>query len=132
MTRISTMVKVLAVLALAQAVFGVLRALGWFQIGSDLLSRGLLMVPLIGVLAYARGFLVAAIALLYVIFAWGIFRGKTWAWPLGVAVAIVNFLVVLSALAQGESIAQGMFWLIVPVVIVGCLFSTSGRRVCES
>jgi hypothetical protein len=132
MAKISTMVKVLAVLAVAQAVFGVLRAFGWFRIGSDLLSRGLLMVPLIGVLAYARGFLVAAIALLYVIFAWGIFRGKTWAWSLGVAVAIVNLLIVVSALAQGESIAQGVFWLIVPVVIIGSLLSTSGRHVCES
>jgi hypothetical protein len=126
------MVKVLAVLAIAQAVFGVLRAFGWFQIGSDLLGRGLLLIPLVGVLAYARGFLVASIALLYVIFAWGVFRRKSWAWSLGVAVAIVNFLVVLSALAQGESLAQGMFWLIVPVVIVGYLFSTSGRHVFES
>jgi hypothetical protein len=132
MPKISTMVKVLAVLALVQAVFAVLRAFGWFQVGSDLLGRGFLMVPLIGVLAYARGFLVASIALLYVIFAWGIFRRKSWAWSLGVAVAIVNFLVVVSAVAQGESIAQGVFWLIVPVVIVGSLLSTSGRHVFES
>ena len=94
MAKISTSVTVIAALALAQAVFGVLRAFGWFEIGSDLLGRGLLILPLIGVVAYARGFLVAGIALLYVLFAFGVFVRKSWAWSLGVTVAIVNLDVV--------------------------------------
>ena len=126
MRKTSIGVTVVAVLALAQALFGVLRASGWFQMGSDLLSRGLLIVPLIGVMAYTRGFLVAVIAALYVVFAFGVFLRKSWAWSLGVAVAIVNLLLVLSALIQGESIAQGVLWLIVPIVIVWYLFSYRG------
>ena len=47
---------VIALLALAQAAFGVLRALGWFHTGSDLMGRGLLLLPLIGVVAYATIF----------------------------------------------------------------------------
>jgi len=49
---------VIALLALAQAAFGVLRALGWFHIGSDLMGRGLLLLPMIGLVAYARGALI--------------------------------------------------------------------------
>jgi hypothetical protein len=132
MPKISTSVTVIAVLAIAQAVFGVLRALGWFEIGSDLLSRGLLILPIIGVVAYARGFLVAGIALLYVVFAIGMFARKSWAWSLGVTVAVVNLLLVLSALMQGESLVQGLFWLIVPLVIVWYLLSATGREVFKS
>jgi hypothetical protein len=64
-----------AALALAQAVLGVLRALEWFRPGSDLMGRGILLLPATGVLAYARGTLVAVIALLYLVFAVGIFKG---------------------------------------------------------
>ena len=77
-------------LALAQAVFGVLWALDWFEIGSDLLGRGLLVLPLIGTLAYTRGFLIAGIALLYVVFAIGVLSRKGWARSPGVTVAVVN------------------------------------------
>lgn len=132
MAKISTSVTVIAALALAQAVFGVLRAFGWFEIGSDLLGRGLLILPLIGVVAYARGFLVAGIALLYVLFAFGVFVRKSWAWSLGVTVAIVNLLLVLSALLQGASLTQGVLWLIVPLVIVWYLLSAAGRQVLDS
>jgi hypothetical protein len=132
MAKTSTTVTVIAVLAIAQALFGALRALGWFEIGSDFLGRGLLILPLIGLAAYARGVLVAGIALLYVVFALGAFARKGWAWSLGVAVAVVNLLLVLSAVMQGESLAQGVLWLIVPLVIVWYLFSAAGRQVFKS
>jgi hypothetical protein len=128
MARTSTSGTVIAVLALAQGVLGVLRAFGWFKVGSDLLGQGLLLLPLVGVLAYARGFLVAGIALLYVVFAVGAFARKSWAWSLGMAVAIVNLLLVGSALLQGASLGQAVLWLIVPVVIVWYLLSAAGRQ----
>ncbi len=132
MPKISTSVTVIAVLAIAQAVFGVLRALGWFQIGSDFLGRGLLVLPLMGLAAYARGFLVAGIALLYVAFAFGAYARKGWAWSLGVTVAIINLLLVLSVILQGESLVRGVAWLIVPLVIVWYLFSAAGREVLKA
>jgi hypothetical protein len=132
MPKISMGLTVIAALAVAQAVFGVLRALNWFQIGSDFLGRGLLLLPLIGVLAYARGFLVVFIALLYIVFAVGLFTYKSWAPTLGMIVAVVNVLLVLSVVIQGESLARGMFWLIVPSVILWYLLSAAGRQVAKS
>jgi hypothetical protein len=132
MPKISTGVKVLATLAIAQAIFGVLRAFNWFQIGSDFLGQGLLILPAIGVLAYARGFLVISIALLYVLFAVGLLTEKSWAPSLGMMVALVNVLLVLSVVIQGESLAQGVLWLIVPSVIVVYLLSAGRKEAAKS
>ncbi len=132
MPKTSTGVTVIAVLAIVQAVLGVLRALGWFQMGSDLLSRGLLVLPVIGLMAYARGLTVAIVAVLYVGFALGAFVRKSWAWSLGMTVAIINSLLVLSAVTQGASLVQGVLWLIVPVVIFWYLLSGGGREAFES
>ena len=76
---------VIAILAAAQAFFGVLRAFDWFHIGSDLLGQGLLFLPLVGIIAYGRGLLVIAIGSLYLLFAWGLFMDRGWAWSLGMA-----------------------------------------------
>ena len=121
----------IAALALAQGVFGVLRAFNWFQIGSDFLGQGLLLLPMMGVLAYAWGFLVISIALLYVVFAVGLFTEKSWAFSLGMMVALINVLLVLSVVIQGESLARGVLWLIVPLVIVGYLLSPAGREAAK-
>jgi hypothetical protein len=118
---------VIAFLALAQAAFGVLRALGWFHTGSDLMGRGLLLLPLIGVVAYARGVLIAGIALLYIFFAWGLFKGRPWARAVGFIAAAVHVLLVLSVLIQGELISQARLWLIVPVTVVGYLLASARK-----
>jgi hypothetical protein len=52
--RISVGLIVVAVLALGQGVFGVLRALHWVEIGSDLIQRGVLLLPIIGAVAFVR------------------------------------------------------------------------------
>jgi hypothetical protein len=109
---------VIASLALVQAALGVLRALGWFHTGSDLLGQGLLLLPLIGLLAYARGALIAGIALLYVFFAWGVFNHRPWARTVGFIAAGVNVLLVLSVLIQGELLTQALLWLVVPAAVV--------------
>jgi hypothetical protein len=56
-----------------------LRAKQWFQVGIDLLSEGLLFIPLMGLVAIGSRGLVAGIGLLYVLFAIGAFAGKNWA-----------------------------------------------------
>lgn len=132
MSKKSTIMTVIAILAVAQAVFGVLRAFDWFHIGSDLMGQGLLLIPLIGVIAYGRGLLVIAIGLLYLLFAWGIFMFRGWAWSLGMVVAIINILLVLSVLVQGESILIALFGLIVPSIIVWYLLSPAGREVFKT
>lgn len=131
MPKMSTGVEVIAALALAQAVLGVLRAFNWFRIGSDFLGQGLLLFPVLGVLAYAWGFLVISIALLYIVFAVALFTDKSWAPSLGMTVALVNVLLVLSVVIQGESLARGLFWLIVPSVIIAYLLSAARRQAAK-
>lgn len=99
---------VVAMLALAQSVFGILRALNWLKVGSNLLGQGLFLLPLIGMVAYARGFVVALIAFLYAAFAWGIFTRRGWACSLGIAVSVVNLLLVLKCLDPGGSGVEGV------------------------
>ena len=65
MKRRSPMLIFIAVLALVQGVLGVFRAFEWFNVGADLLGQGLLILPLVGVVAFARGGLVIVLAMLY-------------------------------------------------------------------
>jgi len=111
----------IAVLALVQSALGVLRALHWFNFGSDLMGQGILLFPLMGAVAYLRGVLVAVLALLYVLFAWGFVLHRSWARWLGVVAAVVNLLLVVSVIAQGEAVTQAIPWLIVPVILISYL-----------
>ena len=128
MPKRSLSVTVIAVLALAQAVFGVLRAFNWFQIGSDLMGQGLLLLPIIGMLAFARGVVVIVIALLYVLFACGAFMGRGWARWLGIVVAAVTLLLVVSVVIQGEMLSRALLWSIAPVAMIFYLFTPTGRQ----
>ena len=119
---------VVAVLALVQSSAGVLRALHWFEAGSDLLGQGLLLLPAIGLLGFFRGALVAAIALMYVLFAWGIFLCRGWARWLGIVVAAVTLLLVASVVIQGEALSRALLWSLVPAVMLYYLLTPAGRR----
>ena len=119
---------VVAVLALVQSIAGVLRALQWFDVGSDLMGQGLLLLPLIGLVAIGRGVLVAALALLLFVVACGAWLQRSWARWLGIFLAIVNLLLVLSVATQGESPARALVWAIVPVVMLYYLRTPAGRQ----
>ena len=119
--------RVIAALALLQGVLGVLRAFQWFRLGNDLLGQGLLLLPMVGIVAWLRGFLVVVIALLFGVFAYGAWFRRNWAPSLGLVVAAVNILLVLSALFQGAAMGQTFYWLIVPVIMIGYLLSPAGR-----
>ena len=122
---------VIAVLALVQSALGVLRTLHWFELGSDLLAQGVLFLPIMGLAAFFRGALVAIIVSLYVLFASGVFLHRSWAWWLGMIVAVVNLLLVVSVMAQGEAMMQAIPWLIIPVIMISYLYF-SGRQVFTS
>ena len=127
MKRRSPMLIFIAVLALVQGGFGVLRAFEWFNIGADLLGQGLLILPLVGVVAFGRGGLLIVMAILYLLFAVGVLLQKSWARWLGLTVAAINILLVLNVVIQGEPFSRAVLWLIVPIVIVVYLLSPSGR-----
>jgi hypothetical protein len=109
--------KAVAVLALAQGVFGILRALQWFDVGSDLSHSGVILVPILGLAAFARGGFVALIALLYVLFAWGAFTGKPWTRAVALAACAVNVLAVVGLLVGGDALGAALLWAIAPVII---------------
>ncbi len=123
----NTGMTIIAVLALAQSALGVLRTLHWFDAGSDLMGQGLLLFPLIGVVAFFRGGFVAVIAILYVVFACGALVGRSWARWLGIVVAIVTLLLVVSVVIQGESPVRALVWSIAPIVMIWYLLSPAGR-----
>ena len=120
-------VKIVAALALVQGALGILRALQWLQIGEDLSRSGLILLPILGVAALARGSLVALIALLYVLFAWGAFTGRRWARAMGLAACAVNVLAVLTIVRTGDSFGPALLWLVVPVIVGAFLLGPGGR-----
>ncbi len=117
----------IAILAFGQAVLGVLRALQWFDVGADLLGQGIILLPLIGIVAFAAGALVVSVAMLYLLFAVGIILAKSWAWWLGLIVSAINVLLVINLILQSESASRAGFWLIAPIIITACLLSPLGR-----
>jgi hypothetical protein len=119
---------IVAILAIAQSMLGVIRALQWFSVGTDLMGRGLLLLPMIGVLALFRGLLVVVIALFYVLIACGILLGRPWGCWLGTVVAGVNLLLVISVVAQGKPVGHALVWAVVPLIILLYLYSTTGRQ----
>jgi hypothetical protein len=117
-----------AVLALAQAALAVLRSLRWFDIGSDLMDRGILILPMMAMFAYTRGVLVAVIALLYVLFAVAEFGGRGWGRTCGAVAAILNLILVAGAIAEGEAFLRAILWAIVPIIVLWHVFACSPSR----
>lgn len=118
--------KIILLLALVQGVAGMLRGFNWVRLGGNLFGQGLLLLPMIGVVAVMRGLFVAVIALLYVWFAIGGLLGRDWAWWPCVTAAIINLLLVLGALAQGASVLEAIAWSAIPVILLVYFFSQRG------
>jgi len=117
----------IAILALAQAALAAFRALQWFDVGADLLGKGIILLPFLGVIAFARGALVIVLAMLYLLFTAGMLLEKNWAWWLGLIVCAINVLLVVNVVIQGESVLRAAFWSIAPIIIAVYLLSRSGR-----
>ncbi|HEU4342237.1 MAG TPA: hypothetical protein VFU31_11750 [Candidatus Binatia bacterium] len=124
--------KIILLLALVQAIAGLLRGFNWVQLGVDFLSQGLLLLPMIGAVAVMRGLFISAVALLYVLFVIGALLGRSWAWWACLPAAIVNLLLVLSVLAQGAPVAEAIVWSVIPVILLLYLFSQTGRAALKA
>lgn len=118
----------MALLALAQGLLGFLRALIWFRIGSELGGRGVLIGPLMGLLASFRGGIVLVFVLLYFLFAWGAWRGRPWAWGLGLLASAANGLGAVMLLFEDGSAGEALLVTVIPLVLVGLLLSPTGRQ----
>jgi hypothetical protein len=122
------MLMAVTTLAVTQGLLGVLRAFAWFRAGAKLAGQGSEVLPLMDVLAYGIGGLVLLTALLYFIFAAGTRLGKGWGWWSGLIAALLNGLLVWGVLSTGERIAEPIFWIVVPVILIWYLFSRFGRQ----
>ena len=127
MKRRSHVPTFIAIVALLQGSLGVFRAFEWFNVGADLFGQGLLILPLVGVVAFGRGALVMVLAVLYLLFAVGTLLQRSWAWWLGLIAAAINILLVINVVIQNESVLRAAYWLIAPVIIAVYLLSRSGR-----
>ncbi len=119
---------VIALLALAQGVLCVLRAFRWLRVGAGLSGQGIIVLPLLGVVAFARAGLVIVIALLYGLFAAGAVLRRRWAWWLGLFVAVVNGVLLVGIVMEGETIARALVWIVGPVALICYLLSSAGRE----
>ena len=117
----------IAILAILQGIAAVFRAFEWFKVGADLFGQGLLLLPVVGMVAFGGGILVMVLATLYLLFAVGTLLQESWAWWLGLIVGAINILLVINVVNQGEPAPRAVYWLIVPVIIVVYLLSSSGR-----
>ena len=95
------------------------------------LRQGILLLPLLGPIAFTWGKLVLVLALCYILFALGALVHQRWAWGLGLGVSLVTGLVVLSLMLTGAADLWSLLWLIVPVVLVCYLLSPRGRQDCR-
>jgi hypothetical protein len=114
--------KMIAFLAFAQALAGILRGFNWMKVGVDLFGKGLLFLPLVGTVSVLRGLFISAVALLYVLFAVGALLGTGWSRWVGLTAAIINLLLIVSVLSQGTGFREAIAWSAIPVILVIYLF----------
>ena len=124
--------KIMAVLAVAQGIAGILRAFNWMQIGVNLFGQGILLLPLVGAVAVLRGLFISTVALFYLLFAVGALLGKRWARWLGLTAAIINLLLVASVLVQGANLGEALAWSVIPAVLVIYLFSKAWGKAIDA
>jgi hypothetical protein len=116
--------KIIVCLGLLQGIIGALRAYNWIHVGADLLSQGLLVMPVVGALAVLHGFFVAAIALLYLLSVIGGLLEKGWARSTCIAAVALNLVLVVAAVINGGPILQALAWSVIPVILLFYLFSS--------
>ena len=120
--------KIVILLAFVQALAGLLRAFDWVQSGVNLFGQGLFLLPLVGTVSVMRGLFISLVALFYLLFAIGALLGQRWSHWLGLAAAILNLILVVSALAHGASLTEAIAWSAIPLTLVIYLVSQTGRN----
>ena len=119
---------VIAGLSLVQGLLGILQGLDWFKFGTDIAGYGVLILPLIGVIAFARGGLVVVLAMAYLAFSLGALARQVWAWWLGLIMSVGTLVIVAVLITREESRAEELLWAVVPVMLLCYLLAPAGRR----
>ena len=119
--------KIVVLLALVQATFGVLRAYDWIITGTDLFAQGLLLLPAVGVVAFLRGMFIAVVAGLYLLFVFGALLRVQWARPAGIGAIVINLILVANASLHGAPLVQATIWAAIPAILLIYLVSPAWR-----
>jgi hypothetical protein len=56
---------------------------------------------------------------------------KQWGWWAGLIAALINGLLVLGLVLEGEVVVHSLFWAIVPAILLWYLFSPAGRELLK-
>ena len=123
---------VIAGLSLVQGLLGILQGLHWFKFGTDIAGYGVLILPLIGVIAFARGGLVVVLAMAYLAFTLGALARQAWAWWLGLIMSLGTLVIVAVLITREESRAEELLWAVVPVMLLCYLLAPAGRRALQA
>ena len=112
---------VIATLAAVQAITEALWSAQWIRAGGADIGRGALFLPLVGGAMVVRGGFAAGLAVLYGVFAWAVFTGRSWAWKAGILAVVLSGFAVMVLIAASEHPAQIALRAIVPLIVLGYL-----------
>ena len=127
MTRPRSLIVIMW-LAVAQGILLALVALLWLQIASIFAPESGVTSSVVAMLAMTKGWVLIALALMYLIFAAGAWQTKGWAWWIGLLVSSLSILILVAALLKEGSVVMALFWAIVPIIMLCYLFSPAGRQ----
>jgi hypothetical protein len=119
---------VIASLAIAEGILGILVGLLWLQLSSIFDQEGGVVSPIIVMVAEASGWLALVLALMFFVFAAGAWLVRGWAWWIGLLASVLTILKLVSALLMGDWAVFLLFALIVPIIILWYLLSPMGRQ----
>ena len=103
-------------------------ALLWLQIASIFAPESGVTSSVVAMLAMTKGWVLIALALMYLIFAAGAWQTKGWAWWIGLLVSSLSILILVAALLKEGSVVMALFWAIVPIIMLCYLLSAAGRQ----
>jgi hypothetical protein len=120
----------ITILAVLSAIGGVLGLLG----GIALMGLGGLAAASTGTAAYFGlgaiwGVLLLATAIASLVFAYGAWTLKPWAWPLGVALQVISLALSLLTILSGGDISGQIISIVISAIILYYLFQPSIKAV---
>jgi len=117
-TVISVIEAILGVLGLLLALAAIgLGGLAGGIIGSSGVEGGAAAAGILAGLGFVFGLIALLIAVLYLAIAYGVWKGRSWAWMLGVVVSIVGLVFAVLGLTGGISVSS-IISLALPIVVL--------------
>ncbi|MFN7925070.1 MAG: hypothetical protein U0Q16_33545 [Bryobacteraceae bacterium] len=97
-------------------------------VGGALLNWGGFVASAAGVIAVIVAVLKLVTPIFYLIFSFGAFRMKSWAWPMGIIAPLFGVLGGMWSFLHGDSLRHLFLTSLVPVLILGYLFTPAVKR----